>query len=249
MSCRRRYVALLLTGGLLVGIYLARGQLLPLAARWLDVGERPRPADYAMVLGGGVNSRPFLGAALYRAGIVHKILVSHTASSSVVLDGVLPPEVDLTRRVLAVRGVPDGDVIVLGQDHDNTRDEAASLARFLETAPGARVIVVTSNYHTRRARWIFRRVLGPRASQVSFISTAVDEPRGENWWKDPEGFVMIAGENAKLAFYLLRYSPLSDKAALAAVVLLLVAVFYWRRRARSGRREDSGQPRLPTPNS
>lgn len=58
-TCRLRrpaWLALVLTAALL-GLYATRGLTLPLVARWLDVGETPRRADYVMVLTGDENTR------------------------------------------------------------------------------------------------------------------------------------------------------------------------------------------------
>ena len=51
------------------------------AAGWLDVGQRPRRADYVMVLNGGEDTRPFAAAALITAGWALALVVGGCANA------------------------------------------------------------------------------------------------------------------------------------------------------------------------
>ncbi len=166
MSRRRLLVVLLAGTAVLVTCWATRARLLRAAASWLDVGEPPRKADYVMLLNGGEDSRPFAAAALLKAHWVRCVLVAETAPSPAVRDGIMPPDYEIDRRVLLKRGVPAADVTVLTGMAATTYDEAVALDTFLQNKPNARVLVVTSDYHTRRSRWVFARVLGDRAGQV-----------------------------------------------------------------------------------
>jgi uncharacterized SAM-binding protein YcdF (DUF218 family) len=55
-----------------------------------------------------------------------------------------------------------------------------------------RVLLVTSNYHTRRAGWIFRRAA---PEMEIFVVAAPDEYfRPEDWWKSREAEKTFAFE-------------------------------------------------------
>lgn len=232
MNWWRRFLAgLLIAGGVLVGAYLTRGCWLPAMARWLDVGRRPRPADYVMVLCGDADTRPFVGAALVKAGLARKVLVAAVQASPDVEDGIVPPAHETIRRVLVRRGVPRQDVVILDGQARHTHDEARSLATFLESSPDARVTVVTSNFHTRRARWIFRRVLGDRAAGVRFVSAPAYGIEVETWWQVEDGVRFVLGEYLKLTFYGVRYGRLCYVVAAAAALILAILVYRRRRRA------------------
>ncbi|MGA2616487.1 MAG: YdcF family protein [Thermoguttaceae bacterium] len=240
---RRRLYGLLVVCSVLAGLYVARDRVLPVAARWLDVGEVPRRSDYAVVLGGGANSRPFVAAALVRLGLTRKVLVTRVARSPSTEDGILLPDHELSRRVLLHRGVPAENIEFLGTDNSTTFDEAQALSTLLEAAPDTSFAVVTHGYHTRRARWILSRVLGARISQVSFVSVPTDGFRADNWWCTEDGFATIVGENLKLCFYMLRY----DRIAQAIVTVLgiggvTVLLFYFLRRAAAKRAMKNSLP-------
>src|SRR5260370_27379992 len=70
----RRFLLLALAVAL-VGLYAGRNQVLPAAARFLDVSEPVEATDFVMVLGGDLNSRPFVAAALLDVGLARKALM------------------------------------------------------------------------------------------------------------------------------------------------------------------------------
>ena len=212
-------------------------QLLPAMTRWLDVGERPQPADYVMVLTGDENTRPFAAAALIESGFAQRALVAGSAGQD---DGaILPRTDDVVRQVLLKRGVPETDITVLPGAAATTYDEARALAAFLCNHDNARVIVLTSDFHTRRSRWTFARALADRAGQVSIVSAPVDEFEPERWWRNETGFATIVAEYLKLGFYLTYYSHLGTWLA-ACSSLTLIAV--WARRRQTKPSPCAGEP-------
>jgi uncharacterized SAM-binding protein YcdF (DUF218 family) len=133
-------------------------------------------------------------------------------------------------------GVPNDRITVLEGACVSTFDEAQSLERMLATHPNATVAVVTSDYHTRRSRWVFRRVLGDRANQLQFIAVPTDYFNAENWWRVEEGFASYSKEFLKLPFYSLRYGSGLVWLSLVATV---IAGLWLARRIRRRRRERS----------
>jgi uncharacterized SAM-binding protein YcdF (DUF218 family) len=197
-------LALVLVAILLLGGYLARGRLLPAMGRFLDVSEPPRPVDAVLVLEGGANDRPFVAAALVRAGLAGRVLVPTVKRSADNEDDLLPPEHELIRRVLLVRRVPPECIIPLPGECDSTLDEARALARFLDAEPETTVAVVTHGYHTRRARSLFRRVLGGRIARVHFVAAPTEDCSADDWWCSEEGFTAYTAEYFKLVMYSLH---------------------------------------------
>jgi uncharacterized SAM-binding protein YcdF (DUF218 family) len=216
----------------LLGLYLARGWILPAAARLLDVSEPPRKVDAVMVLGGGATTRPFVAAALVRAGLARRALVSNPRLSGEQEDGLRPSEAEVIRRALRARGVPDDAVVTLPGEVDSTRDEAQALGRFLEVEPDATVAVVTNGFHTRRARMLFRHELGDRMAQVQFVGAPTDGFGTDDWWRCEGGFCCYATEYFKLVYYGLREDRVWQAATLALVAALAVLTWApWRSRA------------------
>jgi uncharacterized SAM-binding protein YcdF (DUF218 family) len=222
---------------LVLALYFTSVWWLPAAGRWLDVGESPRINDYCLVLSGDFESRPFGAAALWRKGFIRQgVWLTHIESTERVSPTGLDSDV-AARRILVTLGVPDERIAVLDGACVSTFDEAQSLARVLARHPEATVAVVTSDYHTRRSRWVFRHVLGGLADRLQFISVPTDYVNAENWWTVEDGFVSYSKELLKLPFYYIRYGwgGLWILLAVAAVAGLCLG-----RRFRRGRRAISG---------
>jgi len=199
---------------------------LPSLARFLDVGTTPCKADYVMVMGGGVENRPFTAAALFKKGWCKRILISEIQPSPG-NENLLPPEHELTTAVLRALGVPSDRIVILGGNHAATFHEIDSLGQLLRREPHARVVIVTDAVHTRRTRWSVRRILGEEAARVSFVSAPSDGYDADTWWQSGEGFFMVTSEYLKLLFYSFRYGwgiPLT-----AAGGILVIAAIAWRR--------------------
>jgi uncharacterized SAM-binding protein YcdF (DUF218 family) len=241
LRCSLIAVLLLVAAG--CALYAARAAVLPCAARWLDVGERPAKADYVYVLGGDVNVRPLVAAAIFRAGLVKKVLVSHVDFEPGEDKGILGPQHKRICEVLRRRGVPEEDILVLGNRHRTTHDEAVSLADWLPEASTKRVIVVTNDYHTRRARWIFGQVFQGHTGTVSLVGAPVDGFGANDWWRSRQGFTTISGENIKLLGSLLFYRPVTCAlGAIATAMGLLAGTWLIRRRGAREQIQANGFP-------
>ena len=66
------------------------------------------------------------------------------------------------------------------QQHDR---RGQRLAQYLTKSPDRRVLVVTNEFHTRRARWAFDWVLGSQAGQITVVSVPSDDFRTDAWWQ------------------------------------------------------------------
>lgn len=205
---RRRLLSRLLLLALAVALlllYAGRKQILSAAARFLDVSDPPQATDYVMVMGGDQETRPFAAAALLNAGLARKALVARIKPYGDSLDGIIASEQEIIRSVLVAQGASPDAIVILDKECASTFDEACALAKFLESEPRSSVTVVTSCYHTRRVRLIFRKTLGEHAARVRFLGAPTDGFDATNWWHFESGLIAYLNEYLKLAFYKLRY--------------------------------------------
>lgn len=200
---RRRIRRALIAAALICGLLaVAHGWILSSWAHFLDVSERPQPVDYVLILGGGIATRPFVGAALANQGLAERVLIVQPTLSPDAEDGFFPPDHVLTRRILLKLQVAPERIVDLPGEVTSTYDEACVLERFLRDFPHAKVSVVTNPFHTRRARIIFGRVLKDRMQRVSFVAAPCDGFDESNWWQVEEGARTYVMETLKL-FYTL----------------------------------------------
>jgi len=231
-SLRRWSLRLLAIVLVIGGLWLARARLLPTISHWLDVGEPPHRTEYVMVLPGGEETRPFVAAALVKAGAARQVLVPENEVWPAEKERILPPVHEIIHRALTHRGVPEEDIRILQGQSNSTFGDIEALARFLKSSPGVRVSVVTDGYHTRRARWTAARLLGEQARQISLVSAPTDEFCMDAWWQTDVGCLRVVGEYLRLAYYALRYGSLAYWMAGGAG--LVATVLIYRRVRRSG---------------
>lgn len=142
--------------------------------------EEPFHADMIVVLAGDdTGNRILTGAGLAKQGYAARILVSGPACC------YGHRESDLAIAFAAARGYPAEWFIGFPIHGNSTRDEAREILPELRRRHVERFIVVTSNYHTRRAGSIYRELVGPERFRV----VAAPDPafRPDDWWHSRQG--------------------------------------------------------------
>jgi uncharacterized SAM-binding protein YcdF (DUF218 family) len=221
VKLRKRYILLAFLVALVFGA-AAHRHILPLALKWLDIGEAPIKSKAVFVLFGDRDTRPFVAAALYKAGYVEEILMA--VNKPLTDSKQTPPSHDVYERVFLHRGVPAQHIRKLGNiGTTNTMNESAVLREYLERNPEALVTVVTTHFHTRRTRWSFRRNLGEHAARLRYVSAPADDFGPDDWWLFPRGFELVFMEYIKLLGYWVFYG--NARWVLGGVFLAIVA---WR---------------------
>lgn len=204
---------------------------------WLDAGKPPRKADFVVLLPGHERTRAFVVA-----GLVHK---GYGRAAIVIPSKLYPSEIShglraqhaVGRAVLESEGLTPQQIMELS-NHENTSTfaDAESIKRFLsDQGDDCQLIVVTNDYHTRRARWAFSQVLEERMEQVRFVSAPADFHSAETWWHSPRGMEAYLSEYFKLSYYMLRYSQQNrilfvSTCSASLVILVFLAIRCSRRK-------------------
>lgn len=105
---------------------------------------------------------------------------------------------ELMEHDLIERGVPKDKILRFVVDGDSTREEATALAKLAKIKRWRRVIVVTSNYHTRRARYIFRTIF-PQDIDIRVASARDADFDPESWWQKRKSAKLLVREIAGMA--------------------------------------------------
>lgn len=147
---------------------------------YLVQASAPEKADVALVLAGDFLGNRILKAAfLVRDGYAPKVMVSG------------PPgvygyfESDLAIPFALQHGYPEADFLNFKNPAHSTVEEARAAVPELRRMGVQRVLLVTSNFHTRRSGRIFRAM----APDLIFYVVAADDPyfTPQGWWKNREG--------------------------------------------------------------
>ena len=192
--------------GLLAGAgYVFRAPLLAgLAGAWV-VNDPAAKADAIVIPGGAVENRPFAAAKLYHDGVAPMILYMNVRLDPAEELGIYPPEAEQTRRVLLSNNVPATAMAMIGTNIASTYDEACALRDWVEKTGAKTIVVPTSPFHTRRARWIYGKELWGTGAEVHVIPVKPVRYRVREWWKHEEGLIAFQNEVIKYLYYRLEY--------------------------------------------
>jgi hypothetical protein len=139
------------------------------------VVDAPRPSDLIVVLAGETDKRPERALELLAQGYGRRIVLDVPTNAKIY---------EFTQIQLAQKYVQDlpqaASVSVCPIDGLSTKEESKDAEKCLSRAGGKRVLIVTSDFHTRRALNVFRHEIPEYEYSVA---AARDGGKfGVNWW-------------------------------------------------------------------
>lgn len=203
----------------IIGILTVLGLLAAMAAAMvlpliLQTEDRLEKADYILPLAGDWH-RLIKAAELYKAGYAPEVLLSNSVQRPLTRLHRLREEMGIKRRnprefrmrLMLHLGVPRDALSEFGDGHVSTAEEAEAFGDYLKArkirnldGKPLRVILVTSPYHSRRAKMIFETAM----PDTLFLMTSPPEGRlAAQWWRDQRSAQLAVSESFKFAFYLL----------------------------------------------
>lgn len=178
---------------LLFVVVLIGGLLATQAARFLIV-DSPQKSDAIVVLAGEKDVRPARGLELLRQGMAPRLFLDAEAGEQVYDH----PLTDIAQRY--VNSLPEANrIAVCAIAGRSTVAETGDVARCLQPLGAHRVLLVTSNYHTRRALTIFSHRL-PQY-QWSVAAARSSAQFGAAWWTNREWAKATFDEWSKLIWW------------------------------------------------
>jgi len=155
-------------------LFLAGVVLAANAGRMLVLDD-PQPSDVILVLAGETDRRPARALQLLDQGYGRRVLIDVPGEVRIYSS----TEVELAAKY--VQGLRQGaSVRICPIEGLSTRDESHDVEKCLAGEEGRRILIVTSEFHTRRALSIFRQEV--RGGSFS-VAAARDETQfGTRWW-------------------------------------------------------------------
>lgn len=169
------------------------------------VVERMTPnADALVVMAGSRSERNPVTARLYREGYASRILLTN--------DGILGGWsskfqrnlylVEWAREYLLEEGVPEDAIELLGFSESGSYYDALNTRSHVLAAGNIQsLLVVTSDYHTRRTLWVFEHVFSGMNIRIGVYPIPKDKGRRLG---------VLATELVKLVYYRVRYGLFSQ---------------------------------------
>ena len=181
-----------------LGVFILRAFWLPPAGAYLIESDPLSQTADALVPLAGDRERIGFAARLYAAGWARELIVTDTYYS----EGRLS-YAEAMRRLLISADVPAGNIHIAPGQASSTYAEAQNIRALAQGNGWNSIIVVTSPYHTHRARLVFADVFS--GSGISITVRAVEPSwyTAASWWFTAAGRTATVQEYFKL---LLRFA-------------------------------------------
>jgi len=206
---KRLLLYILLIFAVIILMYLISGRLFKGLGEFLVLDERPSPSDAIVVLLSGIEYYPRLieAASIYKDGLAERVIINGNRKDDV-LRGLEKegfqsccPWHENALRVLSLLGVPRNKVIYISaEDAYETVTEAEAVGNEILRMGYKKIILVTSKYHTRRARYIWSKMYHGRLSVYS-VSAKTDPYDPGGWWKDGRQIRWLMAEYGAWIYY------------------------------------------------
>ena len=138
--------------------------------------NRPQHADAIVVLAGETDRRPALGLQLLQQGYAPRMVLDVPANAKIYDETML----QISQQY--VRELPQAQSVIICPIYGlSTKAESQDVSQCLRTLGVHSVLVVTSDYHTRRALSTFRHELP--GMQISVAAATDPQQFGGAWWQ------------------------------------------------------------------
>ncbi len=137
--------------------------------------DQPHPSDVILVLAGETDHRPQLALELLNKHLARRIIVDVPAKATIYEF----TEIQLAERY--IQDLPQPELVsVCAIDGLSTKEESRDAEKCLQREGARSVLIVTSDFHTRRALAIFRHELP--TYRFSIAGAHDEEGFGARWW-------------------------------------------------------------------
>ncbi len=172
-----------------------------IADNFLVENQKPVKADFIVVISGGDTlGRTKKGIELYKQAYAPKLLLSGDAA-----DPKSPSNAKIMKRVALENGVKEEDIVIEENSKDTKENATESILKLLKVGPEQKILLVTSPYHSRRAKNEFERAFKKQTIQAEVISiNAQDKNWPRYWWLKPKSIIIAGYELLKTPVVIIR---------------------------------------------
>ncbi len=190
-------------------LYFLSVPILTALGEFLVRTDEPASSDAVVVLSTGIEYYPRLmeAAALFREGLTKRVAINGNRKSEALieLEGRGFQSCCLWYEdalgVLKLLGVPKERVIIINAESAyDTVSEARLVGEALTEAGVTSIILTTSKYHTRRARYIWKNLFPDRFT-LRAVAARNDPFSPEAWWKEGRQVRWVLAEYGAWLYY------------------------------------------------
>lgn len=190
---------------LILTLIILRNPILKSMANFLIVEDEIEFVEYAFVLSGQALERGTKAANLLNAKKISKAICTgaNQPPDLTVFNADLL-ESDLTQLQI-LKTFSDTSKVQLLQIGTSTFEEAEAILAFCHENDISEILIITSKFHTRRAKSIFKKQFKNQNISIYFSGANSMVYNESEWWKSEYGLIALNNEYLKLFYYFFRY--------------------------------------------
>ena len=200
---KKLFVFLVVAGCAAVLVYFYHAPVLQAYAGFFTVHTAHKGADAIVVLSGTVETRIPGAADLYRQGYGPRILITEQRPVNALSEQIHCSNSQKARALLELLQVNCEVTRVpsLKGGATSTWDEAYDLRDWAQQHRYRRIIIVSDNFHTRRALYAFKKIFKATGIAVEAAGAPNDCFSEDDWWKSDMGISCYVLEGIKHLVY------------------------------------------------
>lgn len=174
--------------------------------KWLVDKDELQNSDIILVLAGSIPDRILHAIDIYNQKYAEKILLVDSCKENHgnSLKEATEPQgyAQLNQKYAVESGVPANNILILDGNAKSTQEEALIIKQYLNNNMAIEsIILVTSKYHSRRAKKIFTNILNHVGRKIKIYSnpSEYDSFNANQWWRNKKDIKIVLSEYSKLA--------------------------------------------------
>lgn len=190
---------------LILTLTILRNPILKSMANFLIVEDEIEFVEYAFVLSGQALERGSKAAQLLKMGVVEKVVctgANQPPDLTVFNTDLL--ESDLTQ-IQILKTFSDTSKVQKLQEGTSTFEETEAILSFCQENDISEILIITSKFHTRRAKSIFKKQFKNQNINFYFSGANSMMYNESEWWKSEYGLIALNNEYLKLFYYFIKY--------------------------------------------
>ena len=189
---------------MLLILFIVRKPILRGLGNYLIYENEPQKAEAMFVLSGSPYDRGREAARLFKEDFAESIVCvgENIPHNFKVLD-IRLTESELTKLQIIKSGVSEDAITVLPKG-TSTLEESDHILHFCKANGFVKIMVVSSKFHTRRIRQVFRKKFAREGIEVVIRGAPSSEFSEKSWWENEYGLLFVNNEYVKQLYYLFK---------------------------------------------
>ena len=200
----KKFICLLVAVGIfLLCLFLLRSPILTLYAHLFTLQNAGKGADAIICLSGDRQTRNPECLRLWNQGYAQRLFVTEEKPKNKEFNPLELSHLEFAREVTKLMKLEAKWELLpsLTGGATSTFDEAEDALAYGKRANWKRIIIVTDEFHTRRAHLAFSKVFSGSGIEVQVAGAPNEVFAVDDWWKSDRGILAYLGETIKYPVY------------------------------------------------